>query len=75
MLEEKQEKLITERTKIEAEIDKLSDKSDEKAKYEEIIGMIEDFGALPIATRREIARQFITRVEITEERVRVGWRF
>ncbi len=75
VLEEKLEKLITERTRIEAEMDKLSDNSDQKARYEEIIGMIEDFNNLPLYTRREIAKQFITRVEITEERVRVGWRF
>ncbi len=75
VLEQKLEKLISEREDVAKELDKLSDKKKSTLAYEEIIPMLDDFHTLPINTQREIAKQFIVKVLLWEDRIEIEWKF
>ncbi len=75
VLEGKLEKLISERDRAENRLAKLCRKSSSGAEYGQVIGMINDFMQLPLETRREIAKQFIVRVMIWEEKIEIVWKF
>ena len=42
---------------------------------EELLSMLEDFDDMPVEVRNSIARQFIVKVLLFEERIEIVWRF
>lgn len=75
VLEEKLGRLIAERDENLEELDKLGAAAKSKLAYEDIISLIDDFPIMPIDTRREIARQFIIKVMLWEDRIEIVWKF
>lgn len=75
VLEDKLERLISERDKVTRELDKLGGAAKPRLAYEDIIPMIDDFPNMPIDTQREIARQFIAKVMLWEDKIEIVWKF
>ena len=78
VLEKKLGALIAERDELRAELDGpavTNDQKNQKPAYADVIGVLSEFSEMPIETRREIARQFIARVSITEGKLDILWKF
>ena len=74
-LEEKLERLILEREDALEELDKFRGAAKPKHAYEDIIYMIYDFPDMPLDSKREIARQFIEKVLLWEDKIEIIWKF
>ena len=74
VLEEKLEKLITERSSIESELDKISGSKPPQS-YESVIPMLDKFPEMPIDIQRQIAGEFINKVLIWEDKLEIRWKF
>ena len=74
VLEKKLEELISERAEIQSELDKLSS-AKPKLAYADIIPLIDEFPEMPLGTKREIARQFIAKILLWEDKIEIVWKF
>lgn len=74
-LEEKMERILAERVIVREEMDKLDADVKPRLSYENIIALLEDFSDMPLDIRREIARQFIVKVLLWEDRIEIVWKF
>lgn len=74
VLEKKLETLISERSEIQSELDKLGS-AKPKLAYEDIIPLINEFPEMPLETKREIARQFIVKILLWEDKIEIVWKF
>ncbi|MBD5128619.1 MAG: recombinase family protein [Ruminococcaceae bacterium] len=74
VLEKKLEALIAERAETQSELDKLGD-TRPKLAYADVIALISEFPEMPIETKREIARQFIMKVLLWEDKIEIVWKF
>lgn len=75
VLEEKLERLIKEREQAQRELDRCRGATKPKMLYKDVITLIDDFPDMPLETKREIARQFITKILLWEDRAEIAWRF
>ena len=75
VLEERLERLISERDNVTREMDNLGGAAKPWLAYEDIIPMIDDFPNMFIDTQREIARQFIVKVLLWEDKIEIVWKF
>ena len=74
VLEEKLERLISDRESIQQELDKLGG-AQPRYSYETVIPLLDDFTDMPMEVRRSIAGQFISRVLLWEDRIEIQWKF
>lgn len=74
VLEEKLERLITEREGVQHELDKLGG-GRPKQPYEEVIPLLDSFAELPVDVRRRIAGEFIAKVLLWEDKIEIQWKF
>ena len=74
VLEKKLETLISEREEVQSELDKLGS-AKPKLAYPDIIPLIDDFPEMPLETKREIARQFILKILLWEDKIEIVWKF
>lgn len=74
VLEKKLGALIGERTEIQSELDKLN-AAKPKLSYGEIIPLIDEFPEMPLEIKREIARQFIVKILLWEDKIEIVWKF
>lgn len=74
VLEKKLEALISERAEIQSELDKLGD-AKTKLAYSDVIPLIDEFPEMPLETKREIARQFIVKILLWEDKIEIVWKF
>ena len=74
VLEKKLEALIAERAEIQSELDKLGD-AKTKLAYSDVIPLIDEFSEMPLETKREIARQFIVKILLWEDKIEIVWKF
>lgn len=74
VLEERLEKLISEREGLRRE---LSNSCEElpRESYETVITLLDDFPEMPVEVKRRIAGEFISRVLLWEERIEIEWKF
>lgn len=75
VLEEKLERLISERESVQQELDKLGGSTKPKLLYGDIIPLLDSFAEMPLETRRDIAGQFISKVLLWENRIEIQWKF
>lgn len=74
VLEEKLERLIAERDKIQQELDKLGGAKPRQS-YESVIPLLDEFPEMPVEVKRQIAGQFISKVLMWEDRLEIQWKF
>lgn len=74
VLEERLEKLISEREELRRE---LSNSCSElpRESYETVITLLDEFPKMPVDVKRRIAGEFISRVLLWEERIEIEWKF
>lgn len=75
VLEERLERLITQREQIRQDLDKLGGLAKPKLLYQDIIPLIDEFRKMPMETKRDIAGQFIEKVLLWEDRIEIQWKF
>lgn len=75
VLEKELEKLIVEQRRIEGEISACTSKNTPDVSVEQLLPLLNDFEALPVETRNSIARQFIAKVLLYEDKIEIAWRF
>ena len=75
VLSKELEKLIIEQERLEEEISASSPISGPDIPMEELLSMLEDFDDMPVEIKNSIARQFIVKVLLFEERIEIVWRF
>ena len=75
VLEEKLERLISEREGVQQELDRLGSSTKPKLLYGDIIPLLDSFAEMPLETRRDIAGQFIGKVLLWEDRIEIQWKF
>ncbi|MGN1340317.1 MAG: recombinase family protein [Oscillospiraceae bacterium] len=75
VLEEKLERLISEREGVQRELDKLGGASKPKLQYADVIPLLDRFPELPLEIRHDIAAQFIEKVLIQEDNIEIQWKF
>ncbi len=74
VLEEKLERLIAERDKIQQELDKLGGAKPRQS-YESVIPLLDEFPVMPVEVKRQIAGEFISKVLMWEDRLEIQWKF
>lgn len=74
VLEEKLERLITEREGIRRELDKLGGTQPRRS-YEDVIPLLDEFPEMPTDVKRQIAGQFIAKVLMWEDHLEIQWKF
>ncbi len=75
VLEEKMESLISERDAVREEMNNLGEAAKPELAYETIIPLLDNFSNMPLDIKREIARQFIVKVLLWEDRIEIVWKF
>ena len=75
VLEDKLEALIKERGEIEAEINKHSAGAPQRLNYKDVIPLLSEFDQMPIESRNAIAKQFIHKILLWDDRIEIVWRF
>ncbi len=75
VLEEKLERLISERESVRRELDKLGAAAKPGLLYGDVIPLIDEFEEMPLEMKRDIAGQFIAKVLLWEDRIEIQWRF
>ena len=74
VLEERLEKLISEREVLRKELSN-SLVEPPRESYETVIELLDDFAEMPVEVKRRIAGEFISRVFLWEERIEIEWKF
>ena len=74
VLEEKLERLISERDSAQQELDKLGSSAPRQS-YEKVIPLLDEFPDMPVDVKRQIAGEFISKVLIWEDRLEIQWKF
>ena len=74
VLEERLEKLISEREVLRKELSN-SLVEPPRESYETVIELLDDFAEMPVEVKRRIAGEFISRVLLWEERIEIEWKF
>lgn len=75
VLEEKLERLISEREGVRRELDKLGTAAKPGLLYGDVIPLIDEFEEMPLEMKRDIAGQFIAKALLWEDRIEIQWRF
>lgn len=75
VLEDKLEVLIKERGEIEAEINKHSAGAPQRLNYKDVIPLLSEFDQMPIESRNAIAKQFIQKILLWDDKIEIVWRF
>ncbi len=75
VLEEKLESLIKERESVEAEIRKYSSGAPQALTYKDVLPMLSEFDEMPIENRSVIARQFIQKILLWDDKIEIVWKF
>lgn len=75
VLEEKLERLISEREGVRRELDKLGAAAKPGLLYGDVIPLIDEFEEMPLEMKRDIAGQFIAKALLWEDRIEIQWRF
>lgn len=74
-LEEKLETLLKEREEINAEISRYSSGEPTRLTYKDVLPLLSEFDEMPIESRNAIARQFILKILLWEDKLEIVWRF
>ena len=74
VLEERLEKLISERDTLRRELEKTA-AAQPRESYEAVIPFLDEFPKMPVEIKRQIAGEFISRVLLWEERLEIQWKF
>lgn len=75
LLEKELEKLITEQCRINEEIRLCTVKNPPDISAKELLPLLNDFEVLPIDVKNCIAREFITKILLFEDKIEIIWRF
>ena len=75
VLEEKLESLIKERESVEAEIRKHSSGAPQALTYKDVLPLLSEFDEMPIEPRSVIARQFIQKILLWDDKIEIVWKF
>lgn len=75
VLEEKLESLIKERESVEAEIRKHSSGTSQALTYKDVLPLLSEFDDMPIENRSVIARQFIQKILLWDDKIEIVWKF
>lgn len=75
VLEEKLESLIRERESVEAEIRKHSSGTPQALTYKDVLPLLSEFDEMPIENRSVIARQFIQKILLWDDKIEIVWKF
>lgn len=75
VLEDKLEALIKERGEIEAEINKHSAGAPQRLTYKDVLPLLSEFDAMPVESRNAIAKQFIHKILLWDDKIEIVWRF
>ncbi len=75
VLEDKLESLIKERGQTEAEIGKYSAGEPQRLTYKEVLPLLDEFDRMPVGSRNAIARQFIQKILLWDDKIEIVWRF
>lgn len=75
VLEEKLESLIKERESVEAEIRKHSSGTSQALTYKDVLPLLSEFDEMPIENRSVIARQFIQKILLWDDKIEIVWKF
>lgn len=75
VLEEKLESLIKERESVEAEIRKHSSGTPQALTYKDVLPLLSEFDEMPVENRSVIARQFIHKILLWDDKIEIVWKF
>lgn len=75
VLEEKLESLIKERESVEAEIRKYSSGAPQALTYKDVLPLLAEFDEMPVENRSTIARQFIQKILLWDDKIEIVWKF
>ncbi|MCM1165409.1 MAG: recombinase family protein [Lachnospiraceae bacterium] len=75
VLERKLESLIRERCEVRAELDKLGTCAKQRLAYAELLPLTDEFPSMSLETKRGIARLFIAKILLWEEKIEIVWKF
>lgn len=75
VLEEKLESLIKERESVEAEIRKYSSGAPQALTYKDVLPLLSEFDEMPVENRSVIARQFIQKILLWDDKIEIVWKF
>lgn len=75
VLEEKLESLIKERESVEAEIRKYSSGTPQALTYKDVLPLLAEFDEMPVENRSTIARQFIQKILLWNDKIEIVWKF
>lgn len=75
VLEEKLETLIRERESVEAEIRSHASGAPQALAYKDVLPLLSEFGEMPIESRSAIARQFIQKILLCDDKIEIVWKF
>lgn len=74
-LEEKLEKLLTEKTELEQELSRLAPAQNPALTYGEVSPLLSEFAAMPLEIKRNIAAQFINKIRLWDGKIEIEWKF
>ena len=75
VLGEKLESLIKERESVEAEIKKHTSGAPQALTYKDVLPMLSEFDEMPVENRSAIARQFIQKILLWDDKIEIVWKF
>ena len=75
VLEEKLENLIREQEQIKSEIAKHSSGKTSALTYKEVLPLLDEFDEMPIDSKNAIAKQFIEKILLRDDRIEIVWKF
>lgn len=75
VLEEKLESLIKERESVETEIRKYSSGTPQALTYKDVLPLLAEFDEMPVENRSTIARQFIQKILLWDDKIEIVWKF
>lgn len=75
VLEEKLEALLKEEEEINAEIRRFSSEKGAYLSYEQVLPLLSEFDEMPIETKNTIAKQFILKILLSENKLEIIWKF